>query len=710
MKCEHLTMLNFCQHAWRDLPLRDGLTAILGQNGSGKSNCLGAIRFALTGDNPNAGNKSANIYDRAEPSQSSYVKLVFSHAGVRATVQRNLRPSRPVATLQIQNGVTIEGDKEVTAMIEQILGVSTDIINDIVVVAQSDIFGFLDKKPAQRAAQFQKLFHTEKAGVVHSAIGTQLKDVQIPSVGVDIDELTQELEGQTLKLAAAQASLVDWPELQHCLGQIDANNDVITTHNRRVQIETQRDTLATTMAGTAADIDYQRRSREGTAASLVTVRTIRDSGAADSHAASLTLSRMGAARRNQKARQAQTAIIEEAADAAAAVDVPTPRADYLDAEGVEAAQRQKENLSGEISALTIFVDALDADAAKCPTCGTAAAALQGQREEAIRRLPTLRANSDTLSNRLSHSFMYNDAVGVYNNAIQQIEARKTQAMETLRSLPDEPVEELDEKVLESTISQHSAMLDSVKAAEASLGEHDRELARLQGRYQQMEQQLTGYNDQLVKLVPYTTEQVAQAIENKAGWERTVRTRQDAETSIGAAEATITRIQGELARATEVAEEAEMLRGWVDHAASMREIVGKDGAPRFVAQRNLQRLQVGMNEYLEMFGTPYRVAADEGLSFTASFESGTVQPAERLSEGQKVVLALSFRMALNRMFADNVGALYLDEPTAYLDEHHIRGFEPVLGQLRTFSATRGLQCIIVTHERDLAPLFDSVIQL
>jgi DNA repair exonuclease SbcCD ATPase subunit len=94
---------------------------------------------------------------------------------------------------------------------------------------------------------------------------------------------------------------------------------------------------------------------------------------------------------------------------------------------------------------------------------------------------------------------------------------------------------------------------------------------------------------------------------------------------------------------------------------------------------------------------------------ARFNDGRVQPAERLSSGQKVVMALSFRLAVNFMYAD-LGFLVLDEPTAYLDEHHIAGFEPVLGCLREFAASRGLQCLMVTHEQSLAPLFDSVLQL
>ncbi len=76
----------------------------------------------------------------------------------------------------------------------------------------------------------------------------------------------------------------------------------------------------------------------------------------------------------------------------------------------------------------------------------------------------------------------------------------------------------------------------------------------------------------------------------------------------------------------------------------------------------------------------------------------------------MTLALAFRIAVNSTFAESIGCLLLDEPTAYLDEQHIRALAPVLDKLRLLASSRGLQCIIVTHERELAPLFDAVIQL
>src|SRR5690606_7324676 len=128
MKCERLTLVNFCNHPYRVIDFNSGTTAIIGPNGSGKSHIMGGIRFALTGENPNVGTKTANIYDRIAPGENSFVELVFSHGGVTATVRRNIKPARPTAVLTINNGAeVVEGDNEVTARIQRIVGITTDI-------------------------------------------------------------------------------------------------------------------------------------------------------------------------------------------------------------------------------------------------------------------------------------------------------------------------------------------------------------------------------------------------------------------------------------------------------------------------------------------------------------------------------------------------------------------------------------------------------
>jgi len=63
-----------------------------------------------------------------------------------------------------------------------------------------------------------------------------------------------------------------------------------------------------------------------------------------------------------------------------------------------------------------------------------------------------------------------------------------------------------------------------------------------------------------------------------------------------------------------------------------------------------------------------------------------------------------------MFAEEIGLLALDEPTASLDAARIRALAPVLEKLRDLSTAKGLQCLLVTHASNLSHLFESTIEL
>jgi DNA repair exonuclease SbcCD ATPase subunit len=132
----------------------------------------------------------------------------------------------------------------------------------------------------------------------------------------------------------------------------------------------------------------------------------------------------------------------------------------------------------------------------------------------------------------------------------------------------------------------------------------------------------------------------------------------------------------------------------------------------VAQRNLQRLESAINELLQIFKVNFavKVATDGTPTFIAEFYDGRRQVAQRLSVGQKTVLALAFRVAVNAMFAEEIGLLALDEPTASLDAPRIQALAPVLEKLRDLSTAKGLQCLLVTHAVNLSHLFESAIEL
>jgi DNA repair exonuclease SbcCD ATPase subunit len=132
-------------------------------------------------------------------------------------------------------------------------------------------------------------------------------------------------------------------------------------------------------------------------------------------------------------------------------------------------------------------------------------------------------------------------------------------------------------------------------------------------------------------------------------------------------------------------------------------------PKAVAQANLGLLVQGVNENLELFGTPFTVQADQDLTFQVTFPGQYSVKASQLSGGQKVILAVAFRTALGRVFGHDVGMLFLDEPASGLDADNVTYFHSALQQLASKMGTQQ-QMVIITHVHDLQEVFEQSIEI
>jgi DNA repair exonuclease SbcCD ATPase subunit len=95
MILKKIELRNYRQHKELSVDFTGHLIAVVGRNGSGKSNFLGAIQFALTGEQPGFDKKDLLSWGE----ESGYVKLWFSHNGRECTVQRRI--DSPGCTLSV---------------------------------------------------------------------------------------------------------------------------------------------------------------------------------------------------------------------------------------------------------------------------------------------------------------------------------------------------------------------------------------------------------------------------------------------------------------------------------------------------------------------------------------------------------------------------------------------------------------------------------
>lgn len=706
MRCESIELVNFCNHKYKKEEFGDGLIAVIGANGTGKSNFLGAVNFAITGENPNVGTKADNAYWLAGDSDVSYVELVFSHGSVTATVRRNIRPTRPTATLVLSTGEILEGDRDVTARIEQLLGITTAVFNNVVVGRQKDIYGFIDETDAKRAEQFQRLFNTAPAAVLYKFLGGKINNIEIPSVSVDRDQLQIEraVAVTTQTTLDAQLQLLPgFPEIQE---NRDANVEVITASQARTQLQTQRDGYAVAVGNFETQIAADKADLVSVEQSLAVLTEQLGEGEADVAAARVAIGMLAQRQQQRTARQAAAKSLNDAQDALNNLSAPVLPTEYIP-EGTETGML---SLQAEERQARTLVGSFKDGAANCPTCGTSTTTLQDAIAAANLRLPVLQREIQRIQQAAQASLAFDRRQVDYDNARALQQSQIAQLQVHLEAIPEQSEEVEDPRALQVLIDTDKERRDAVAVGRAQVQQLAANVSNLDGRLETTQQSIQDIDVRMAGVATYTAAQVSQADVNIHGWDTTAANRRHWETDLAAASETVRQIDARLADADTTEKQSAIMRSWRDFLIEVRGTVHKDASPRFVAQRNLERLACAINTQLCTFQAKYYLTASDGLSFDAHFSDGVVQPVTRLSGGQKVIVALAWRLSLNLLYAGSVGAIHLDEPTAYLDAEHIRSFEPVLEQLRELSSARGLQCIIVTHERDLAPMFDSVIQL
>lgn len=705
MQLLRLEVKNWVHHRYRVCEFTRGLVAILGENGSGKSSLFGAIRWLLTGENPNYGVKADNISQYAKEGEPSYASLEFEHNGHMAVITRHLLPEKEQSILTVDGKEAGRGDKSVTAGIEKLLGVDAKFISRFIIVAQTEIFSFIDDNQGETDKFFQRLFNTAKADKCQDVIGKSLAKISIPELSQTSDELArlQEtasalLDGIVQQIAKLQTT-DDFVAAQHRDQDIIRKWDLRQKAAAELWQVSQQETAyaAELVAATALCEQYSQD---------LTALTDAANGHETAHAAARVALGHWASYKTVAAAKDGLRLDRLAIQAQRQANPEPPLATYQELVQHVEAQNQA---ADSIKRTEAFIEAFTTGIASCPTCHTPAAAIAPQLAEAVSALPAMRASLANADSELAQYDVAYKTRLAWEKRAQEFAAREAQIAQSELQLvsvtpPPSPENELQQAVVDYEEFQQVKQAITPLAQQA--GENKARILGLVLFTRDRKAQLT---DEIAE-ISVTAGDAKWAEVALAGLAAKLKERAALMEQKTEAVFECKRIAEQYATAQAQEASAVKLRQWTQLAETTREAL--KSAPRLVAQRNLQRLEAAINELLQIFKVNFlvKVASDGTPTFVAEFFDGRRQVAQRLSIGQKTVLALAFRVAVNAMFAEEIGLLALDEPTASLDAPRIQALAPVLDKLRDLSTAKGLQCLLVTHASNLSHLFESVIEL
>lgn len=155
---------------------RGGLYLVTGDTGAGKTTLFDAITYALYDHSSGGVRDGAMLRSKyADPGTPTFVELEFEVHGVRYTVRRNPEYQRPKArgegmtTEKADATLTYPDDrppvtkaKDVTAAVQEIIGLDYNQFSQIVLIAQGQFTKLLNASTEERSRIFRKLFRTQR--------------------------------------------------------------------------------------------------------------------------------------------------------------------------------------------------------------------------------------------------------------------------------------------------------------------------------------------------------------------------------------------------------------------------------------------------------------------------------------------------------------------------------------------------------------------
>jgi DNA repair exonuclease SbcCD ATPase subunit len=121
----------------------------------------------------------------------------------------------------------------------------------------------------------------------------------------------------------------------------------------------------------------------------------------------------------------------------------------------------------------------------------------------------------------------------------------------------------------------------------------------------------------------------------------------------------------------------------------------------------KKLETIVNNYLNDLNYEYSIAFGEDNSIYVRNKQGKLLSIRRLSGGQKMLFGFLIRLAVARLCCSNFPFLWLDEPTAGMDDIHMDQLQDICSVIKSGILNK-VQIFLITHSKEFVSIADQVI--
>lgn len=680
---------NIYQHRSLDISFTGDTIALVGENGSGKSNFLISLGECLTGEYQFTKDR---VVSRG--AESGYMEDTILLPDNRQIVVKRSFPSGN-SSLHETGREPLTATKKVNARILELLGVEKPILQNIVFVGQKEIDNILFADDSIKDRLAQKFFGLEKANQIERILGDEVNSIRFDSADQNLESLLKRRKETSEKLLLVNTSLAGLgkppePEeislLETQMREAIELRNKITAHKALAEAAT---ILETQIAAEEAQYGVDKAGLD--AIDPKQIDTLYQQHLTwQAENASINLAEMALAA-NQK-------VLADLGEA------PHKQED-IDALEVKIAELTTKNneLCQSMAQTRGLLDAMGTSPI-CPTCNQAVD-ISGRvpLEEKLKQL-----NLDLQANRDEREPM----IGQRNTKMRELSAWNTKFQTANGALTQAKASRAKFGELHpgADPNRFLAMRQQYDALAQALANRGVQLTQLRYQLQTNRSQQEAFGTKIRKEDgTYLDVPDATSLETQLQAKRSLFTSHAQFTREKTVlDTQLAEMAGQITIASKAAEENRVATRYQRELSSMRAVFHPDGGPRILVGRNTKRMEARINHYLAELETPFSIVAKEGLSFDCVFPDGVAYDRE-LSVGQKTDLAWAFRFAACETFSSSVGLMTLDEPTAPLDKKTKACFNQVVESLKDLSKKYGMQFFISTHDDHLTAHCDQVVR-
>jgi DNA repair exonuclease SbcCD ATPase subunit len=729
MILKELELKNYKQHRHRKIQINGNLIGVIGPNGCGKSNLLGSVHYCLGGEQP--GFKKEDLL--CWGTDDGFTKLTVQQHENLITIRRGVGTSS--AHMKVTEDEEYRGITKVNNAINVHFGLDKDLLRQAVFARQAEIDTVLFTDPRDRELAFQRLCGMGDASKIHKVLGQILTELDaIPDYGEEITEAKRRYKELTDRLKQLQSNV---QQTQTARDQVPVTSDL------EAQLQAYAAILPVVQrltANLAEEVVYkaQINTAETYLALLPCGEIDLTTMEAEIQATRTALAMAQERERLETAwRDAGTALVALGDKPEPDAAPHTPEAIQELSEAYQKAHDEAQAAQAEIKLYRSFTEGTDKleVGAECPVCGGEVK----DPDHAIKRAAEAETYLYGIDEATPHSALQTAKSAVaqheqtqqlkqstwqtqYKHLLNTYTAADTKLKAT-PALVKTPVEL--QEMLAASEAKHSATvkdIGEISQCRAEIKAAKDNLVRLETERTDLSNRANDLPDVATALATGTAE--TYVAETQATQRQTLEQARQIDHQIAQLQGMITELSTATQQLDKTISELEFkqaqqseLRAVFTTLTNVRDWFHYNNGPKTLSNSILQDMTANVNDFLGQLGAPFTVTGSEdSLGFNCNFHDGRPQPpdgkidAHHLSGGQRMQLAIAFRLASYCMFAGRLGLLSLDEPTTYLDDQNVGHFCGLLPKLKEVAKSMDLQIMIATHAKEVLPHMDTIVNL